>query len=60
MSIDEQLLQLGDRLRAEGIAIGTSELLDAFAAQDVAGLPPEARTELVHGIAASSPLPPRP
>jgi uncharacterized protein len=31
VSIDEQLLQLGDRLRAEGIAIGTSELLDAFA-----------------------------
>jgi len=31
------------------------QLLDAFAAQDIAGLPPAARTELVHGIAASSP-----
>jgi uncharacterized protein with von Willebrand factor type A (vWA) domain len=31
VSIDEQLLALGDRLRAEGVAIGTSELLDAFA-----------------------------
>ena len=31
MSIDRQLLELGDQLRAEGVAIGTSELLDAFA-----------------------------
>ena len=31
MSIDEQLLSLGAQLRAEGVAIGTSELLDAFA-----------------------------
>jgi uncharacterized protein with von Willebrand factor type A (vWA) domain len=31
LSIDEQLLALGDQLRAEGVAIGTSELLDAFA-----------------------------
>src|SRR5437588_1913114 len=31
------------------------QLLDAFAAQDIEGLPPAARTELVHGIAASSP-----
>jgi hypothetical protein len=30
--IDEQLLSLADQLRAEGVAIGTSELLDAFAA----------------------------
>ena len=32
MNLDEQLLALGDQLRAEGVAIGTSELLDAFAA----------------------------
>jgi uncharacterized protein with von Willebrand factor type A (vWA) domain len=32
MSLDAQLLELGDQLRAEGVAIGTSELLDAFAA----------------------------
>ncbi len=31
MSIDEQLLGLGEALRAEGVALGTSELLDAFA-----------------------------
>jgi uncharacterized protein with von Willebrand factor type A (vWA) domain len=31
VSIDRQLLQLGDELRSEGVAIGTSELLDAFA-----------------------------
>ena len=31
MSIDRQLLELGDQLRSEGVAIGTSELLDAFA-----------------------------
>ena len=31
MSIAEQLLELGDQLRGEGVAIGTSELLDAFA-----------------------------
>jgi len=31
VSLDEQLLALGDALRAEGVAIGTSELLDAFA-----------------------------
>jgi uncharacterized protein len=30
--IDRQLLLFGDELRAEGVAIGTSELLDAFAA----------------------------
>ncbi len=32
MRLDEQLLTLGDQLRGEGLAIGTSELLDAFAA----------------------------
>ena len=31
MSIDARLLELGDELRREGVAIGTSELLDAFA-----------------------------
>jgi uncharacterized protein with von Willebrand factor type A (vWA) domain len=31
VSIDERLLELGDQLRAEGVAIGTSELLDAVA-----------------------------
>ncbi|MGA2469768.1 MAG: VWA domain-containing protein [Solirubrobacteraceae bacterium] len=30
--IDARLLELGEELRAEGLAIGTSELLDAFAA----------------------------
>ncbi|HZL54861.1 MAG TPA: VWA domain-containing protein [Solirubrobacteraceae bacterium] len=34
MSIDRQLLELGDQLRTEGVAIGTSELLDAFAVLD--------------------------
>ena len=32
MSIDAQLLDLSGELRSEGVAIGTSELLDAFAA----------------------------
>ncbi len=32
MSIDAQLVELGDQLRREGVPIGTSELLDAFAA----------------------------
>ena len=32
MSLDEQLLGLGEQLRVEGVAIGTSELLDAFEA----------------------------
>jgi uncharacterized protein with von Willebrand factor type A (vWA) domain len=32
VSLDEQLLGLGEQLRAEGVAIGTSELLDAFEA----------------------------
>jgi len=31
VSLDRRLLELGDQLRAEGVAIGTSELLDAFA-----------------------------
>jgi uncharacterized protein with von Willebrand factor type A (vWA) domain len=35
--IDTRLLELGDELRAEGLAIGTSELLDAFAALAVVG-----------------------
>ena len=34
MSFDARILQLGEALRAEGVAIGTSELLDAFAALD--------------------------
>ncbi len=32
MSVDAQLVELVEELRAEGVAIGTSELLDAFAA----------------------------
>jgi len=32
VSLDEQLLAFADQLRGEGVAIGTSELLDAFAA----------------------------
>ena len=32
MSFDAQLLELGDALRREGVAIGTSELMDGFAA----------------------------
>jgi len=31
VTIDRTLLELGDELRSEGVAIGTSELLDAFA-----------------------------
>jgi len=30
--IDARLLQLGEELRAEGVSVGTAELLDAFAA----------------------------
>ncbi|MFL5843874.1 MAG: CoxE, partial [Solirubrobacteraceae bacterium] len=29
--LDERLLEFGEELRSEGVAIGTSELLDAFA-----------------------------
>ena len=32
MSFDARILQLGEALRTEGVAIGTSELNDAFAA----------------------------
>ncbi|MEA2295317.1 MAG: uncharacterized protein QOE86_2956 [Solirubrobacteraceae bacterium] len=32
MSFDARLLELGDALRREGVAIGTSELMDGFAA----------------------------
>jgi hypothetical protein len=32
VSFDAQLLELGDALRREGVAIGTSELMDGFAA----------------------------
>ena len=32
MTFDARILQLGEALRAEGVAIGTSELNDAFAA----------------------------
>jgi uncharacterized protein len=31
VSLERRLLELGEELRAEGVAIGTSELLDAFA-----------------------------
>jgi uncharacterized protein len=34
VSFDAQILQLGEALRKEGVAIGTSELNDAFAALD--------------------------
>jgi len=34
VSFDARILQLGEALRAEGVAIGTSELNDAFAALD--------------------------
>jgi uncharacterized protein with von Willebrand factor type A (vWA) domain len=33
--LDARLLELGEELRAEGLAIGTSELLDAFAALEL-------------------------
>jgi len=35
--LDARLLELGDELRGEGLKIGTSELLDAFAALSVIG-----------------------
>jgi uncharacterized protein len=35
--IDARLLELGEELRAEGVAVGTSELLDAFAALEQIG-----------------------
>jgi hypothetical protein len=37
MSFDARLLELGDELRREGMALGTSELLDGFAALDAVG-----------------------
>ena len=51
MSIDEQLLELGDQLRAEGVAIGTSELLDAVAV--LAELDWRDRTNFQQGLAAT-------
>src|SRR3954452_8183019 len=37
MSFDARLLELGDELRREGMALGTSELLDGFAALEAVG-----------------------
>jgi len=51
VSIDEQLLTLGDQLRAEGVAIGTSELLDAVAV--LAELDWRDRATFQHGLAAT-------
>jgi len=51
LSIDEQLLQLGDQLRAEGVAIGTSELLDAVAV--LAELDWRDRATFQQGLAAT-------
>ncbi len=51
MSIDEQLLALGDQLRVEGVAIGTSELLDAFAV--LGELNWRDRTTFQQGLAAT-------
>ena len=51
MSIDRQLLELGDQLRAEGVAIGTSELLDAVAV--LAELDWRDRATFQQGLAAT-------
>ncbi len=37
MSFDARLLELGDELRREGMALGTSELLDGFSALEAVG-----------------------
>src|SRR3954468_23015198 len=37
MSFDARLLELGEELRREGMALGTSELLDGFAALQAVG-----------------------
>jgi uncharacterized protein with von Willebrand factor type A (vWA) domain len=51
LSIDEQLLQLGDQLRGEGVAIGTSELLDSVAV--LAELDWRDRATFKQGLAAT-------
>jgi uncharacterized protein with von Willebrand factor type A (vWA) domain len=37
VTLPARILELGDQLRSEGVAIGTSELLDAFAALEQVG-----------------------
>jgi uncharacterized protein len=51
VSIAEQLLELGDQLRGEGVAIGTSELLDAFAV--LGEIDWRDRATFQHGLAAT-------
>ena len=54
--LDAQLLELGDALRREGVAIGTSELLDAFSALDeVPWTEPEDFREALAATLAKSP-----
>ncbi len=49
--IDARLLELAEELRAEGVRIGTSELLDAFAALAEVGWP---EREAFHGALAAT------
>jgi uncharacterized protein with von Willebrand factor type A (vWA) domain len=51
VTIDAQLLELSGELRAEGVAIGTSELLDAFAA--LAEIDWRSRTTFQEALAAT-------
>jgi uncharacterized protein len=53
---DARLLEFADLLRTEGVAIGTSELLDAFAALGEIGWGrPEAFREALASTLAKSP-----
>lgn len=55
-SLPRRLLELGDALRAEGLAIGTSELLDAFAAlREVSWVKEEDFKEALAATLAKSP-----
>jgi uncharacterized protein with von Willebrand factor type A (vWA) domain len=54
--LSARLLELGDELRREGVAIGTSELLDAFAAlEEVPWTVPEDFREALAATLAKSP-----
>ncbi len=56
MSFDAQLLELGDALRREGVAIGTSELMDGFAAlREVGWTEPATFKEALAATLAKSP-----
>ena len=55
MAFDAQLLAFGEDLRQEGMALGTSELLDGFAALQVVGWtePTQFREALASTLAKS-------